>query len=160
MLFKKKVRVRDYCVASLEAVFAKDREITWEALRRSCNDRGLTDADAEIYHTHLRAIFIQLMLVGIAKNCNMNTSSDAHVLVLIWLKERGQPEIQEVVSGYSQAFGGAMSDGVMEMVMHFAGCVASSELRQDTIERLHVEFYGMLKLFFDDFKSIKLVSIK
>jgi len=35
--------------------------------------------------------------------------------------------------------------------------LTSDGLQQATVERLYVEFYAILKAFFDDFRSIKLI---
>jgi hypothetical protein len=71
MFFKKKVSVEDYCLGNFQAVFSKEREAVWETLRRVSNDAALNAIDAELYYKHLRAVFVQLMLIGIAKNCRM-----------------------------------------------------------------------------------------
>ena len=39
----------------------------------------------------------------------------------------------------------------------FHGLLTAGKLQQLTIEQLYGEFYAILKMFFDDFKSIKLV---
>jgi len=160
MFFKKKVPIPDYCDATMKTVFGKDQEATWETFRASCNDDDLTSADAKQYYNHLRTAFIQLMLIAIAKNCRWDVSSEAHVFVMIWLKEAGYSEIQAMGSQYSQAFASSRNDGVLAMAEHFADNVSGSQLRQETIERLNVEFYGMLKVFYEDFKSVKLTSTK
>lgn len=164
MLFKKKVPVEEYCRQNLRNLFSNDRETTWETLRRSCNDSPLSQVDAQLYYRHLRAVFIQLMLIAITKNCSLDASSDAHVFVMLHLNERGYAEIYEISRGYNQAFGSSglapKSDGVVEMVTHFSDVLTSEGLQQETIKRLYFEFYAMLKIFFEDLRSIKLVPSK
>jgi hypothetical protein len=102
------------------------------------------------------------MLIAVAKSCSMDTSMEAHVFAGTYLKRQNHSEISEIEMGYSQAFASSGSepnrDGVAEMVAHFAGVLTAGKLQQATIEQLYVEFYAVLKIFFDDFKSIKLVS--
>ncbi len=156
MLFKNKVSVNEYCTKNLTPLFSTEREVTWEALRHACNDNQLSHVDAKLYYNHLRAVFIQLMLIAIAKNCSIDACSDAYVFVMMYLKDRNLIEIDQIGNGYNQAFATLGSDGVKEMVVHFARSLTGDELKEETGERLYVEFYSVLKLFFDDFKSLKL----
>jgi hypothetical protein len=161
MLFKKKVPIEEYCGQNLLTLFSEEREAAWEALRRACNDSALSQADARLYYRHLRAVFIQLMLIGITKKCSMDASSDAHVFVMRYLEEHGNLDIHEISRDYNQAFARSglapQRDGVAVMVAHFADVLTSDGLMQETIERLYVEFCAILKIFYDDFRSIKLV---
>jgi hypothetical protein len=161
MLFKKKVPVDQYCRQNLTTLFSKDREGTWEALRRACNDSALSQVDAQLYYRHLRAVFVQLMLIAITKNCSMDVSSDAHVFVMMYLKEHNLSEIDEISHAYNQAFGcsglAPGRDGVAEMVTHLSMVLTTDTLRKETVERLYVEFYAILRVFLDDFESFKLV---
>lgn len=158
MLFKKKVLVEDYCTSTLTPVFAKEREATWEALRRSCNDSRLNAVDAQLYYSHLRAVFIQLMLIAITKNCSMDVSSDAHVFVMMYLRERDLSSIDAITKEYSHAFASSSTDGVLQMLMHFADALTGSTIGEATTERLYAEFYAILGAFLEDFKSIRLVT--
>lgn len=161
MLFKKKVPVGEYCTQNFVPLFSSERETAWEALRRACNDTALGAVEARAYYDHLRAAFIELMLIAVTKNCTLHASSAAHVFVMTYLERHNHSRIDQIRRGYSQAFASSglapNRDGVAEMVAHFADVVTSDRLQQATIERLYLEFYGMLKVFYDDFKSIKLV---
>ena len=161
MFFKKGLSLKGYCTRNFTALFSTEREATWEALRRACNDSALSAVAAQLYYDHLRAIFIQLMLIAVAKSCSMDASSDAHVFVMMYLKQHSQSEIDEISRGYNQAFGSSSlapnRDGVAEMVAHFSAVLTAGKLRQATTERLYIEFYAVLNIFFDDFKSIKLL---
>jgi len=158
MFFKKKIPVEDYCTSSLSALLAKEREATWEHLRVACNDIQFTSVEAQLYYTHLKVVFIQLMLIAIAKNCNMDVSFAAHVFVMNYLKNHGLSEISENSKGYSEAFASSYTDGVRQMVVHFASQLSTAPMKEETLERLYVEFYAILKAFFDDFKSMKLTA--
>ena|SRR3989442_1499918 len=159
MFFKKKVSVEDYCTRNFVPLFSTERETTWEALRRACNDSALSAVEAQLYYKHLRAVFIQLMLIGVAKNCGMDASSDAHLFVSMYLKEHNHSEIDEISNGYSRAFQSSGTDGIREMVLHFADSLTEGKLQPETVEQLYVEFYGILRIFFDDFKSFKLLPL-
>jgi len=117
----------------------------------------LSAADTQIYYNHLRAVFIQLMLIAVAKNCSMDASFDAHVFVMMYLKERNLSEIDEISKGYNRAFASSGTDGVRQMVLHFADSLTAGKMQPETIERFYVEFYGILRIFFDDFRAFKLV---
>ncbi len=45
---------------------------------------------------------------------------DAHVFVMMYLKERNLSEIDEISKGYNQAFASSVTDGVRAMALHFA----------------------------------------
>jgi hypothetical protein len=161
MFFKKKVSVEDYCTWNLTPLFSKERETTWETLRQASNDSQLMAVQAQLYYDHLRAVFIQLMLIAVAKSCSMHTSMDVHFFVMTYLKRHKHSEIDEISKGYNQAFGSSglapNRDGVAEMVAHFASVLTSDRLQQATLERLYVEFQAILKIFINDLGSIKLV---
>ncbi len=161
MFFKKKMPVDDYCARTFATLFSGERERTWETLRGACNDDALSAVEAQKYYDHLRAVFIQLMLIAITKSFNMDASSDAHVFVMMYLKRHGYSELDEISKGYNQAFASSGlapgRDGVAQMVSHFDRELTSSKMQQATIERLYTEFYAILKMFFDDFRSMKLV---
>jgi len=157
MFFKKKISVEDYCTGNLQTVFSKERDAVWETLRLVSSDGALNAIDVELYYKHLRAVFVQLMLIGIAKNCSMDASSNAHVFVMVYLKERSLSEIQDISRGYNQAFASSMTDGVRAMAVHFGDALTGGKIQQQTIDQLDVEFYAILRIFLDDFKRLKLV---
>jgi hypothetical protein len=158
VLFRKKRDVDDYCAASLKVLFSSNREKVWEQLRHACSDPALSGIDRTVYFNHIRAIMIELVLIAIAKTFNMDIGSDAHIFILTYCREHGISHIDDIRGTYSQAFGGIAQDGVAAMVASFSGQLTNGQLRQDTMERLYVEFYAVLKGLFDDFKSIKLTT--
>jgi len=158
MFFKKKIPLQQYCTASIKAAFEHSDEATGETFRRSCGDSFFSAADPQLYLSHLRAVFIELMLIAIAKNCNTDTSLQAVIFVHTQIKELNCPQISELCHDYSQAFASSSTDGIRNMVLHFNAAVTAGRMRQETIERLNAEFYAVLMSHFNDFKSIKLIS--
>ena len=158
MLFKKKIPIQEYCTASLRAAFELSDETKGEAFRRSCGDSYFSAAEPQRYLNHLRAVFIELMLIAIAKNCDLDTNLQAVTFVHTHLKELNSHQISELCHNYSTAFASSSTDGVRQMVLHFNDTVTVGRMRQETIERLCVEFYAILKSHFNDFKSIKLIA--
>ncbi len=75
------------------------------------------------------------------------------------MEEHNLSEIDSIGRGYSSAFGSFATDGVRQMVLHFADSLTGSRMREETIQRLHARFYAFLGTFFDDFKSIRLVTL-
>lgn len=104
MFFKKKIFVEEYCTRTITPYFSGEWNDTWEALRRTCNDDALTSIEAGLYYNHLRALFINLMLIGIAKNCSMDTSINAHIFTAHFLKQHNHSDVNELIHEYSQAF--------------------------------------------------------
>lgn len=157
MFFKKKVSVEDYCQKNLATLLSSEHEETWEAIRGHCNDNGLNQLDAQVYYSHLRAIFIEMLLIAIAKNCRGNASLNAHIFINAYLKEHGCSDISEMMHEYSQAFASSMTDGVEAMTRYFAK-INHIQLQQRAVEQLLAEFYAVLEVYYNDFKSIKLVD--
>ena len=159
MFFKKKVDIEDYCTSNLDALFSPEREATYERLREACADPALTAADRKLYFDHVRAVVIQLLHVAIIKNSHLDISSDGHMFVMMYLGERGLSHIDTLVgTTYNRAFGGHPQDGVTGIVEAFSRDVTDARMRPETAQRLHGEFYAILRGLFDDFKSIKLTT--
>jgi len=156
MFFKRRISFQKYCAASIKAAFEHSDEATGEAFRRSCGDSFLNAAELQLYLDHLRAVFIELMLIAIAKNCNMDTSLQAHIFVKTHIEELGFPQINGFCHDYSQAFASSNADGIKLIVLHFNNAVTAGQMRQETLERLNAEFYAVLMSHYKDFKSIKM----
>ena len=158
MLFKKKVDIDEYGAASLNALFSPEREKVWEQLRQACNDPALSAIDRTVYINHIRAIMVELVLIAITKNCGMDIGSDAQVFTMIYFKDHGATHIEQIGSTYDQVFGATPGDGVLGMVHLFSDQLTEGKLRQDTMQRLHAEFYAVLRPLFEEFKNIKLTT--
>ena len=158
MFFKKKVDVDEYCAASLNALFSPEREKVWEQLRQACDDAALSKTDRTAYINHMRAIMVELVLIAITKNCNMDVGSDAHFFAMTYFRDHGASRVEEIGRTYNQVFGATTGDGVAAMVASFSDQLTAGRLRQDTMQRLHAEFYAVLETLFDEFKSIKLTT--
>lgn len=158
MFFKKRISVEEYCRKNLTQLLSKEHEETWEAIRRYCNDDCLNQVDAKLYYSNLRAIFIGLLLIAISKKCFGNPTLNAHIFVSRYLKERGFSEISDMIHENSQAFASDRTDGIAAMTQSFAKRLTASKLQQKTMEQFTAEFYGVLHVYFNDFKSIKLVD--
>ena len=156
MFFKRKLPVDDYCAASLNALFEAEREKVWERVRKVCDDPALSRIDRAAYINHVRAIMVELVLIAIAKNFTMDIGIDARFFTMNYLKDHDASYIGEIGAIYNQAFGATPGDGIAGIVASFSDQLADGGLRQDTMQRLHVEFCAVLKNVSDDFKAIKL----
>jgi len=156
MLFKKKIDVGEYCAGCMNALFSAERENVWDQLRQVCNDTALMAIDQKTYLNHIRAIMVELVLIAITKNFNMDIGFDARFFATTYFKDHGASHIEDIGATYNQVFGAAPGDGVAGMVNSFSDQLTDGKLRQDTMQRLHAEFYAVLRSLYDDFKSIKL----
>ncbi len=84
---------------------------------------------------------------------------DTHLFVSLYLKEHNLSEIDEISNGYGRALQSSGTDGIRKMALHFADSLAEGKLQPETVEQLYVEFYGILLIFFDDFKRFKLLPL-
>ncbi len=158
MLFKKKVTVEDYCCGKLALLFSPEREATWDSLWSRCNDAALNQADKNLYYDNLRAAMIELMGIAITKNCKIEPAIAARIYMDNYLKKRGMTAISSLRHDYNGAFGCSYSDGVTQMVQLFAERVTQSKMGEPTKQQFYIEFYGIWKMLFEEFKSIKLVA--
>jgi hypothetical protein len=158
MFFKKKVTIGDYCREKLVGLFSQERETMWDDLRIRCDDAHLNQADRKAYYDNLRAAMIELMMVAVAKNFHWKLRDDAGVCVDGYLKGRGRPEIGSLYREYNRVFGTPSPDGVALMVQLFADKLTQSRMGEPTRQQFLHAFYAMLGAFYDEFKSIKLIS--
>jgi hypothetical protein len=118
----------------------------------------LNQVEAKLYYSNLRAIFIGLLLIAISKSNFGSSSINAHIFASGYLKEHGLSDINDMIHENSQAFASDTTDGIAAMTKNFAKRLTASTLQQKTIEQFNGEFYAVLNVYFNDFKSIKLVA--
>src|SRR4030095_5774076 len=145
--------------------FSLQRDRCNERLRDACADPALSAVDRRVYFDNMAAVTIELLNIAIIKSYGFDVSGDAHEFIYQYLRERGLGHIDSLNRGaltgiYHSAFGTPGNDGVACMVAAFSREVTGAKLRDDTMARLHDEFYAMLKIFFDDMKRIKLVATR
>jgi hypothetical protein len=166
MLFKKKVPYQAYCTSCVQAALENTDDATLEEFQKSCGDDALNAADRYIYQNHLRALFIEMLLIAIAKTCRMiDMRLQAQIFVNQKLKELNLGEVSDLCHTYSQVFASPSpadiangTDGIRSMACHFNGVVCAGRLKRDTIDRLHAELYAVFESHVKDFKRIKLTS--
>ena len=164
MFFKKRVTYQVYCTASVEAALENTDEATLKEFRQACSDSALNTADGQIFQLHMRALFIEMLLIAIAKSYRMEVGFLAQLFVEQKLKELNLGEVSDICHTYSHESaspnladiaGG--TDGIRNMVIHFNNVVCGGQLKGETIDRMHAELSAVLESHFRDFKhNIKL----
>src|SRR5450755_589281 len=148
MLFRRKIDVTEYCEGNLKALLSPERDAAYESLRKQCDDPSLTAVDQKLYFDHLRAVVIQLLQIAITKNNSMEVSGDAHFFVAKYLKDRDLSHLDafggdSLSAIYNKAFGASYQDGVAGIARVFSEQLTNSQMRPDTMQRFHLEFYGI-----------------
>jgi hypothetical protein len=163
MFFKKTVPCQAYCISSLEAMIENTDETTLKGFQQACGDSALDAADLNIYQHHFRALFIEMLLIAIAKSYRVEMNLTAQMLVNQKLKELNLGEVSNICHTYSQVFASPGSadtasgtDGIRNMACHFNDVVCGGQLKRQTVDRLHAELYAVLQSHLTDFKRIKL----
>jgi hypothetical protein len=156
MLFKKKVSIAEYCGAYLNKLFSIDWDGDLERLRDACNDPALSGIEKALFHDHLKAIVIQLLLIAIAKNCDPEISSDARIYAETYLKHHNGLHIYEIGRKYVAAFDSAHVDGIGGVVGFFSSHLADSNLRKTTVTHLETEFHKEYNAHVEAFKGFRL----
>lgn len=165
MFFKKTVPYQAYCTSSLKATIENTDEVTLKGFQQACGDSALNTADRNVYQNHFRALFIEMLLIAIAKSYKMEMNLTAQMFVDQKLKELNLGEVSNICHTYGQVFASPSAadvasgtDGIMNMASHFNDVVCGGWLKRETVNRLHAELHAILQSHFADFKRIKLTS--
>jgi|SRR5450432_2096954 len=156
--FKKKVAVSEYCNAKFNHLFSKERETIWLKLIEECNDPALKSTNKIYYFNNMKAIYLQLLGIGVTKNSSLDAGSDFHSDWNHYSKANNLMEIDRLYSQYNQAFASSYVDGIKEMTAFFFNNLTDSEVSPETFELFYSGFYGVLSKIFLEFKKIKLTA--
>lgn len=163
MFFKKRVTYQVYCTISVEAALENTDDATLKEFQQACSDSALDAADGQIYQYHMRALFIEMLLIAISKSYRSEVAISAHMFVNQKLKELNLGEVSDICHTYSHEFASLGladiargTDGIRNMVIHFNNVVCGGQLKLETVDRLDAELNAVLKSHFRDFKHIKL----
>jgi hypothetical protein len=150
----------EYCTPKLNRLFSQERETAWDELRVKCNDADLNQADRNLYYDHLRAVMLELMAIAITKNCGMKASMDARIFIDNYIKQRGWTQVGSLATEYNAAFGSSYTDGVRQIVQLFSRKLTQSKMGEFTKQQFYEEFYTILNVLFEEFKTVKLVETR
>lgn len=106
----------------------------------------------------MQAYYIELLGVGVAKNFKMDVGYDFGKKWSLYYKANNLLEIDRLYGQYNSAFASSYTDGVKEMTSLFFSNLTDLEVSAKTFETYYIEFYGILRLIFDEFKKIKLTT--
>src|ERR1017187_1764838 len=109
--FKKKVPIENYCETKFDYLFSPNRESVWLGLLESCSDPELKSVNKIYYFDNIKAFYLQLLGIGVAKNSRLDVGSDFHSNWYHYYKANNLIEIDRLGHEYNQAFGSSYSDG-------------------------------------------------
>lgn len=158
MFLKKRIPLEAYCEGMLRHVFSPHYDEVADALLGECPAGYREGINSKEYLEHFRAAVIQLLGVVFSRKLKRDQRSDALLYVGSFLREHGHEGVGSLGRQYSSAFGSDPEDGVREMASLFAQECAVPGIDIGKIRAVHYEaFYEVLRAFFDNIKSVKVV---
>lgn len=163
MFFKKRVNVRDYCTAKLQALTSYDNLQVWAAVQDDSDDKALRIIPAQRLIDELLAAHAELLSLALTKRYH-NAESYLGVGTMAvemslksFFASRGNPGLYAVKDEYNRAFGSSPVDGVREMVALFNHRIAGGALTERSTKSIYDLLYRSLASYFADFKRINLI---
>ena len=163
MFFKKKIDVDHYCSGALGALFDPERDFDLQRLRQDINDPVLNAVDEKLYFDHVRAIVILFMDYAIKKRCRPDVYVAAEQAVRAYLERHRRADLgplSPLGKKYREAFYEPTNLGIGCVAISFSQQLTDSKLQATTISRLSAEFEALLKSSLNDFKYIKLTTMR
>ena len=156
---RKRVSLKEYCDGMLKHIFSSHYKDFANVLLDACGPTFRNGIDREWYLLNLHAAIIQLLGVTFSRTLkNYDQRFEALSYRDAFLKETGQKEIESLYSEYNQAFGSDPVDGVRAMAKLFARNCSVDFVETKSIEEIHYNaFYEVLRTFFDNIKTVKIV---
>ena len=156
---KKRVSLKDYCDGMLSHIFSSHYEDFADGLLDVCGATYRDGIEREWYLQNLHAAVIQLLGVTFSRNLNnYDQRFEAQMHRESFLKQTGREEIEPLYSQYNSAFGSDFEDGVRAMARLFTHNCSVDGVEPAGIAKIHYDaFYEVLRTFFDNIKSVKVV---
>ncbi len=156
MLFKKKIKIRDFCYKKYDFFFT-------EAGKRIMDDLidksgiSLDEGSKNNYYSNFIAAYFQLAGVAFSRTLSRDLRYEVLSINSEYLREKEASHIDDLVSIYNSAFGSSFQDGIRPMAQVIAKEITSE--KSSNVENIFYDaFYGILEAFFTDLKGIKLIS--
>lgn len=158
MFGKKRVPLAEYCDRMFDHVFSSHYDDFAAILVENCGAAYRDGIDRDWYLQNLHAAVLQLLGITFSRNLNHDQRFDATMHQNSFLKKTGREKIGLLYQQYNSAFGSDFHDGVRAMAVLFAQNCSVTGVAQADIVRLHYDaFYAVLRVFFDNIKSVKVV---
>lgn len=158
MFGKKRVPLKDYCDGMLRHIFSHHYDDFAEALLDNCGVTYRDGIEREWYLQNLRAAVLQLLGVTFSRNLKRDQRYDAMRYKESFLEKSGNADIGLLYQEYNSAFGSDFQDGVRPMADLFSQNCDVPGVEPADISKLHYDaFYGVLRTFFDNIRSVKVV---
>ncbi len=158
MFWKRRVELADYCEGMLKHVFSPHYDEVADKLLEACPAAYREGIDRDWYLRNFRAAVIELLGVAFSRNLKRDQRFDARLLVDSFLKAGAHEEVKRLCSQYNSAFGSDFEDGVRAMASLFARTCVASDVDPAEVQEVHYDaFYEVLKAFFENINSVKVV---
>jgi len=150
-LFKKKVKIKDYCRKKYDFIFSANGWKIMDDLLKQCNV-SLKEVHKEKYRDHFIAAYFQLTGVAFSRTISRDLRYEVMSFNKKYLEEKNASHIDDISHIYNSAFGSSFQDGIRPMAD-----LISREIAGDS-NIFYNAFYGIMEAFFADIKGIKLIS--
>ena len=154
-LFKKKVKIKDYCRKKYDFIFSANGRKIMDDLVKQCNV-SLGEEQKDKYRDHFIAAFFQLAGVAFSWTISQDLRYEVMSFNKEYLEEKNTSHIDEISRIYNSAFGSSFQDGIKPMAQVIAGKILADSSPVENI--FYDAFYGIIEAFFTDLKGIRLIS--
>lgn len=155
-LFKKKVKIRDYCRKKYDFIFSANGQKVMDDLLKQCNV-SLGEEQKEKYRDHFIAAYFQLAGVAFSRTISRDLRYEVMSFNKEYLEAKNASHIDEISRIYNSAFGSSFQDGIRPMAQVIRDEIIAE--KSSNVENIFYDaFYGIIKAFFADLKGIRLIS--
>ena len=149
-LFKKKVKINDYCRKKYDFIFSVNGQKIMDDLLDQSN-LSLGEVKKERYRDHFIAAYFQLIEIAFSRTISHDLRLSALSFNKEYLEEKNVSHINDINRVYCSAFGSSAHDGIRPMAN-----IISKEIAGES-NVFYDAFYGILQAFFVDIKGVKLI---
>lgn len=149
-LFKKKVKIIDYCKKKNDFIFSsKGDKIMNDLFQENIKKEKI---QSEKFRNHFIAVHIQLMGIAFSRTISRDLRKRAIIYNMRYLKDKNASNIDKLGRKYNSAFGSSIIDGIQPMAE-----ITANEFGVDS-KIFYDAYYGTLEAFFMDIEGVKLVK--
>jgi len=155
---KTKLSSQEFCNDQWIKIISPERKSIWRTFVEQSNDSELENADFDKVCSVMTAAYLQLLRSTVISTQGMNSDAVMDFYICISKKENELDlSIDDYSSAFNQTWGAASSgDKMMDMANTFEKCMGVN-LKQDTKEKLSVEFSTLIFSMEDVLRNIKLI---
>ena len=155
-LFKKKVKIKDYCYKKFDYIFSENGKKFMDNL---IDEGGISiDEESETnYYINFIAAYFELAEIAFSRKLNRDLRYEAMEISSEYLRGKNASDIESLIRVYSSSFGSSFEDGIKPMADTIVNNI-SEKSTADTARYFYSVFYGIIEAFMQDLKAVKIIA--